>query len=205
MLCPRCGKEIGESKFCPECGANLSANPGYQQPPKKKHTVAYIIIGLVVIALVAIVVVAAINANQPKELDSQPVGTNTPDQGPQQSTGAGKVGDTYVEILSAVIDENSGGDPVLVVTYRWTNNSDDTTSAFVELMCDAYQDGIELDIGYGVNSYDAMLDMTEIRPGVSLEVQACFELRNTTSDVEVEITEFLGLDDDCVAMVFELD
>ena len=26
MICPKCGKEAGESKFCPECGNTLTAN-----------------------------------------------------------------------------------------------------------------------------------------------------------------------------------
>lgn len=33
MICPNCGKDAGDAKFCPECGAPISTQP--PQPPKE--------------------------------------------------------------------------------------------------------------------------------------------------------------------------
>lgn len=68
MLCPKCGKEAGQSKFCPHCGSCIeevkapSANQtiGYQygvsHRKKKKHKVLPIVLAVIVffIAIVAI-------------------------------------------------------------------------------------------------------------------------------------------------------
>lgn len=36
MYCPKCGKEVGMSKFCPECGADMSENINNVHVKKKK-------------------------------------------------------------------------------------------------------------------------------------------------------------------------
>ena len=40
MICPKCGKDAGEAKFCPECGTNLnaSAEEAKNELPKVKNS-----------------------------------------------------------------------------------------------------------------------------------------------------------------------
>ena len=45
--------------------------------------------------------------------------------------GVGDLGDFHVEVKSAVLTKDHDGAPVIVITYAWTNNSEDTTSAMV--------------------------------------------------------------------------
>ena len=80
----------------------------------------------------------------------------------------------------------------------WTNNSDETASYAWTLNADAYQDGVGLEFGILLNSdYSDMSNarMTEIKPGVSLEVAEVFSLRDTSTPVEIEISELISFDD----------
>ena len=57
---------------------------------------------------------------------------------------------------------------------------------------------------FDTDLYDANLSMTEIRPGKSLDVQAAFSLRNSSSNVEIEIYEFLGDSDNVISETFSI-
>ena len=57
---------------------------------------------------------------------------------------------------------------------------------------------------FDTDLYDANLLMTKIRPGKSLDVQAAFSLRNSSSNVEIEIYEFLGDSDNVISETFSI-
>ena len=105
-----------------------------------------------------------------------------------------------VELLDAQKLTNYEGEEVFAVFYNFTNNSEETVSATVALYVKAFQDGVQLDNGYLAESdlpedkastYDA--DYKEVRPGTT--IQCCEEFKLTsTSDVEVEVTEFMSFD-----------
>ena len=112
---------------------------------------------------------------------------------PEQASGAVDVGDYTVEIKDAFMATDYEGKPALVVTYTWTNNSTETTSAMVALLEKAFQDGIELEhaVMGDVEGYDDEAGWKDIRPGVSLDVDMAFSLRSE-SDVEVEVSNWLN-------------
>lgn len=117
------------------------------------------------------------------------------------------LGDFDVEIKSASLSEDYEGNPVIIVTYSWTNNSDDTTSPMISIMTSAFQDGVGLETAIisDDESFDSNSYMTDVRPGTTIDVQEAFVLSNTTSEVEIEIEEFLSLDSDppVAYMVFD--
>ncbi|HIT31923.1 MAG TPA: DUF5067 domain-containing protein [Candidatus Enterenecus stercoripullorum] len=142
-----------------------------------------------------------------------PVESETPEESeaPVESEptaqNAADVGDYHVEIKSAALAEDYEGNPALIVTYSWTNNSEDTTSAMVAVSCSAFQDGVSLDTAIIANSdiYDSDSFMTEVRPGTTIDVQAAFVLGNTESPVEVEVGEWLTFDSDPPMAYMEFD
>lgn len=64
------------------------------------------------------------------------------------------------------------------------------------LSCKAYQNGVSLDSAYGLDDsvYDSGLQMKDIKPGVTIDVQDAF-LLDGDSTVEIEIQEWLTWDD----------
>ena len=71
MVCPKCGKEIGDSKFCPECGANIVSSSG-SKPSQKKVTILYIIIAVLSIAVIVLAVLLATKGSSESDLQIQP-------------------------------------------------------------------------------------------------------------------------------------
>ena len=107
---------------------------------------------------------------------------------------SGKVGDYSVVIKSATVTTDYEGNPAIVVTYNWTNGSDETMMAMTALSSKAFQDGIQLESALMTSDNYTPNVATELKPGASLDVQAAYVLRNTTSPVEFELSEFLSYD-----------
>jgi hypothetical protein len=95
--------------------------------------------------------------------------------------GEGDVGSYHIVINGAKKDKDYEGNPVIVISYTWTNNSDETTSPMGCLMTQAFQDGVSMDMG--VLDYEYNDGTKEVRPGTSIDVDAVY---NLTSDSTVE-------------------
>ena len=96
----------------------------------------------------------------------------------------------------------------MVITYEFTNNSDDDASFDVAMMTKVFQDGVELEhtsVYIDEESLEAVDGdcMKSIKPGNSLEVKTARALDNMSSPVEVEVEEFLGNGDE-LTKTFEL-
>ncbi len=147
----------------------------------------------------------AISSETPSEQVSEPSGGegNGDDA---QSSGSGDLGDYHVEIKGASLTKDYEGKSAIVITYAWTNNSDDTTSAMVSIGNKAFQDGVQLEsaVIVGDDSYDAEASMKDVRPGTTIDVQCAYVLTSETSTVEFELTEWISFSDDMVAMNFDL-
>lgn len=107
--------------------------------------------------------------------------------------GSGDLGDFYVEIKSADLTTDYEGNPAIIITYSWTNNSNETTSAMVSTSEEAFQDGVELDTALIMSdNYDSSASMKDVRPGSTIDVQCAFVLSNQTSNVEFELSELFS-------------
>lgn len=101
-----------------------------------------------------------------------------------------------VQILETENIIASDGTVLLAVTIEWTNHSEKTISYINALECSAYQDGIELDKGYLVND-KTYLELKQnynnrdnkVRPKIGLQITEFFIIRNTHSEIEIEIEE----------------
>lgn len=119
----------------------------------------------------------------------------------------GDLENTHVAIVSAVRSDNDyEGNPTVLVTYTWTNNSDRNTSFASVLDDSAFQNGQQLDMavymsnpaGYDVNSYIA-----ELQPGATGTVTVGYVLKDD-SPVDVEVTALISFDDTKVSHTFNL-
>lgn len=121
-----------------------------------------------------------------------------------EKSSSGDLGDYYVEIKGAACGEDYEGKPIIVITYSWTNNSDETKSPMWTISEKAFQDGVQLDRPIIVDSdiYESGTSSKEVRPGTTVEVQCAF-IMTSESVVEFEMTELISFSKEIVAMDFD--
>ena len=104
--------------------------------------------------------------------------------------GEGKIAKYYVKIKSAKVGKDLTNDPVIIVTYEWTNNSDSACSFSSTFSDKAYQDGIECEASYFTNGLKN--GTSDIKPGKSVEVVLAYVLKDKTTPVDIEVSEWLS-------------
>ena len=109
----------------------------------------------------------------------------------------GKIGDYDVAIESARLSKDYAGKKVVIVKFKFMNNSDKAASFGASLIGKAFQDGVELENATVTDDkeYNANDFLKEIKKGASLEVECPYNLSNEKSEVEVEVTPIISLDD----------
>lgn len=115
---------------------------------------------------------------------------------PEATPAAPAASDYAVTIDGATLGTDYQGNPAVIVTYTWTNNSDKATSFAVALHAKCFQDGVQCDTAI-VTGTDSNY-MTEVKPGVSSTVQLAYEVSGT-SDVTIEVTELISLSNEVLA------
>lgn len=140
-----------------------------------------------------------------QKTETEPENAADSESGSGEQADSGDLGDYHVEIKGAELAEDYEGKPVIVITYAWTNNSEDTTSAMVAVAEKAFQDGVQLETAIVMDDevYDSSANMKEVRPGTTLDIQCAYLMTSKTSTVEFEITEWISFSDDVVVMDFE--
>lgn len=110
-----------------------------------------------------------------------------------QQTVSGDTSRYKVDIKSARISYDTDDDnaKALVVTYVFTNNSNNPEH-FSSISDDAvYQNGVALDRAYcvyGVEDEYGDAYGLDVRPGSSFEFELCYELSDDNADVVIEVT-----------------
>lgn len=119
-----------------------------------------------------------------------------------------QIGAYSVEILSSRLSKDFEGKDVIVIKYKFTNNSNDTATSFWVAFDDgAYQGGVGLNNAYVLqdgDSYSEDNQNKEIKKGASIEVEVAYELNDTTTDVEVEVKELFSFDDKTITKTFKI-
>lgn len=167
--------------------------PYTPQKKKKKGCLTAILIAIAI--FIILIIMGAIfgdssdsSSNSSSTNNAQDSATVTAQTNPENEN---NVGNYKVELVDSYITEDSNGDDILVVTYSFTNN-DDEPRAFVYTIDDkAYQNGVELgDVysSYGIDGYDFTTSNSEIKPGVTVEVQEAYELYDTSTSVEIDLS-----------------
>lgn len=121
-------------------------------------------------------------------------GSATPaSEAAKPAQGEGNIGDYHIKIVSAQKGKDYQDKDVLIVTYEWTNNSDEEQMFSTAFGTTAYQDGVECSSAFSVDGVDAQKSLSKIKPGASLEVKDAYVLNDTTTDVQVEVGPWVDL------------
>lgn len=123
------------------------------------------------------------------------------------SSSKGNLGNYYIEIESARIGKDYDGNPTIFVTYNFTNNGSENASFLWSVSDIAFQDGVQLESAfvYSDDQYDSGASSLEIKPGATITLEQAYVLRNTTSPVDIEVTEFISLNDNKLEKTFNIE
>jgi predicted nucleic acid-binding Zn ribbon protein len=191
--CKSCGAPISKkAKTCPNCGAK-----------NKNHKILVVI--LILLALIIIIAVAGSGGD-----DSTDTATKTQTNGTVETVESDEnsIGQYSVEITKARLTSTYDGKPAVVVTYKFTNNSDDTPESFnVAFDDEVYQNGVGLNSSYFLKEgdpYSSDNASKEIKIGASIEVEKAYELNDSSTPIEVEVKELFSFNDETITRTFDL-
>lgn len=104
---------------------------------------------------------------------------------------------------SEIVRSDYSNNDLLMVTYTFGNNSEETVSAELATVITGFQDGIEVN-----KVFDSSLTgdnySKSIRPGAKIECKMLFEL-TSKSDLEVEAQAFLSMDGSKVTETYKIE
>ena len=131
-----------------------------------------------------------------------------------QSQGSGSatpsndsLGNYEIVIDSCRLATDYMGEPIVIVKYKFTNNDDDPTAFMWTFSYEAYQDGIGLNQSIFVDesaNYSSDNQTKEIKKGASLFVEVAYDLNDTTSDVEIEVSELFSFSNKKITKTFTI-
>lgn len=162
---------------------------------------------LIIIAVIAaiIIIIAAIGSAGSGDTDNQTTAAvNSSVEAENSETSNNTIGNYGCVVKSAKLTKDWTGKDAVLLTYEFTNNSSNPISFDVALNDHVYQDGIGLEIAILSDDDTDYLDV-EIKPGVSKEVRKAYALRDTTTDLEVEIEELISFSDDKIVTTVKLE
>jgi len=137
--------------------------------------------------------------NTSKERETAaPAGEKNPVQ-----NGKGTIGKYEIEIISADKAKDYAGKNVIVITYKWTNNSDSATSFMMVFRDKVYQDGVECASTVVMKGDGFDKQSADIKAGAALEVKVAYKL-NDDSDISVEVEGLLSFSDEKVEKTFSV-
>ncbi len=117
------------------------------------------------------------------------------------------LGDYEVVIDSCRFAKDYEGDAIIIVKYKFTNNGDEPASFAYSIDEGAFQDGIGLNECYFAAdsaNYSSDNQTKEIKKGATLSVEVAYELNNTVSDVEVEVSEWISFSSKKITKTFSI-
>ena len=167
-----------------------------QKKQKKKKRL--IILGIVAALIVVIGIAAGGSDDSPS--NPAPVQSSSADgtsaaNAVAENKSENNVGKYKVTLKSSRITKDYDGNSILIVTYNFQNNDSEPKCFAYSVEDKAYQNGVELgDVwtSYGIDNYSFDEASKEIKPGVSLDLQCAYELNDNSTDVEIELSQWLS-------------
>ncbi len=137
-------------------------------------------------------------------------GSGSSNQGTGDATpgmNSSQLGDYSVVISDCRLAEDYEGKPVVIVKYRFTNNSDEATAFWTALDANVYQNDIGLNECIFVDdsaNYSSDNQMKEIKKGATLDVEVAYELNDQTTPIDVEVQELFSFSDKKITKSFNI-
>lgn len=117
------------------------------------------------------------------------------------------LGKYTLEILGCRLAKDYEGKDIVIVKYSFTNNDDDAASFSFAFDDGVFQNGVGLNESLFVAdnaNFSADNQTKEIKTGASLEVEVAYELNDTETKIDVEVSELISFSDKKVTKSFEI-
>ena len=183
-------------------------------PAPKKKSKAPIIIGIIAGIIVLGIIIGALSGGSGDDDKTTKAqinaansadGKTTVDAASDSTDEDGVIGDYVCVVKEAKICKNWEGKDAVRITYSFTNNSSDSESFDIALSDEVYQDGVQLETSFTDADEDDWGVDVKIKPGMSKDVSKVYLLRDTKTDLEVEISEFISFSDDKLVTTVKLE
>ena len=106
-------------------------------------------------------------------------------EAPIQTTENGFV----IKYVSAEIVHKTKGEPILLVTYEFTNNSDEAASWMWDLRSKAFQNGIECGGYVSHDNINTQMQDNDIKPGTTITIVEGYPLYDVENPITIEVAE----------------
>ena len=170
---------------------------------KKKKKKKLIIIAVVAFVIILIAVIASGGSDDSSSEDSNASEVTSAVSAESEEKANDTVGDYKCVVKGAKLCKDWTGKDAVLITYEFTNNSDSAVSFDVALDARAYQDGVGLETAILDEDTD-YLDV-DIKPGVTKEVKKAYNLRDTSTEIEIEVSELISFSDDKIVTTVKID
>lgn len=183
-----------------------AVNAALNEEKKKKKKKKLIIIGVIIAVIIVIAVAASgSESNDDTNTSSNENTTVSSVNAEKKETDENTIGDFKCVVKGAKLTKDWEGKDAVLITYEFTNNSDNPISFDGALDDKLYQDGIELESAILSNDEEAkLIDAVDLKPGITKEVKKAYSLRNKKSEIEVEIQEVFSFSDDMIKTTINL-
>lgn len=99
--------------------------------------------------------------------------------------------DMDISIVSTKIGEDYAKEPILLVEYEFTNNTDEATSFTFLCQDTAFQNGVECSSTVVSDAVDTQQQLNDVKPGTPYKLTVGYKLQDVETDVEIEIKDLL--------------
>lgn len=102
-------------------------------------------------------------------------------------------GNYSVKIDSFSMAKDLDGKPAVIISYTFTNNSQDTISAVSATLFKVFQDGVELDHAFVTEGMEGSNAMKDLRPGNSIDNCRVAYVLTSKNEIEIEVASITDM------------
>ena len=144
----------------------------------------------------------SLSCGEATNTQNQGTGTATPNASSNSS-----LSNYSVIIESCRLSKDFQDNPIVIVKYKFTNNDNEPASFTWSIDHKVYQNGIGLNECYFVDdsaNYSSDNQTKELKQGATLEIEVAYELNDTVTNIEVEVSELFSFNGKKIQKTFSI-
>jgi hypothetical protein len=159
----------------------------------KGTSIAGLVLAIVTILIFVLMYwgAAAVSKADNVTTKSDTTGSNTAGNNVSTTQSSSKKNNYDVKVVSSSLSKDYAGNPMLVIEYEYTNNTDKANSFSFSVIDKAFQNGVECSNFTVSDAIDATQQLNEIKPGTPYRLKVGYSLQDTTNPVGIEVSNLL--------------